>query len=133
MIRIANKEEIIYFNKNVDYIISNNAFEKCYVYLLNDKIIGFIDFSEIYNRIELNYIWINPLFRGNDYSKDLMNYLINYCLSIDCINITLEVAINNDVAKNLYKQFYFEEVALRKNYYNGIDGMLMIRKFDKNE
>ena len=48
-------------------------------------------------------------------------------------NITLEVATNNVIAKALYQQYNFVEVALRKQYYNGIDGILMIRKFDENE
>lgn len=133
MIRIANKEEINYLNKKVDYVISENAFEQCFVYIINDKIIGFIDFSDIYNRIELNYIWIDPLFRKKGYAHDLMNYLIDYCLVNNITNITLEVAINNEIAKKLYQQYNFVEVALRKQYYNGIDGILMIRKFDKNE
>lgn len=133
MITIANKEEIAYLNKTVDYVISDNAFEQCFVYIINDKIIGFIDFSDIYNRIELNYIWIDPIFRGNGYANDLMNYLIDYCLVNNITNITLEVATNNVIAKALYQQYNFVEVALRKQYYNGIDGILMIRKFDENE
>ncbi len=133
MIRIANKEEIAYLNKAVDYVISDNAFEQCFVYIINDKIIGFIDFSDIYNRIELNYIWIDHIFRGNGYANDLMNYLIDYCLVNNITNITLEVATNNVIAKALYQQYNFVEVALRKQYYNGIDGILMIRKFDENE
>lgn len=133
MIRIANKEEIAYLNKTVDYVISDNAFEQCFVYIINDKIIGFIDFSDIYNRIELNYIWIDHIFRGNGYANDLMNYLIDYCLVNNITNITLEVATNNVIAKALYQQYNFVEVALRKQYYNGIDGILMIRKFDENE
>ena len=133
MIRIANKEEIAYLNKAVDYVISDNAFEQCFVYIINDKIIGFIDFSDIYNRIELNYIWIDHIFRGNGYANDLMNYLIDYCLVNNITNITLEVAPNNLIAKALYQQYNFVEVALRKQYYNCIDSILMIRKFDENE
>ena len=43
-------------------------------------------------------------------------------------NITLEVKIDNTPAIKLYKKFDFEEVALRKGYYNGVDGILMERK-----
>ena len=41
------------------------------------------------------------------------------------INITLEVRISNEVARNLYKKFGFREVALRKFYYGDEDGILM--------
>ena len=43
----------------------------------------------------------------------------------NCINITLEVRISNEVARNLYKKFGFREVALRKYYYGDEDGILM--------
>ena len=47
-------------------------------------------------------------------------------------SITLEVNKNNIPALNLYKKFNFNEVAIRKGYYNGIDGILMERKKDSN-
>ena len=43
-------------------------------------------------------------------------------------DITLEVNIKNSIAIKLYKNFGFEEKAIRKGYYNGIDGILMERK-----
>ena len=43
-------------------------------------------------------------------------------------SITLEVRIDNNPAIALYKKFDFKEVSTRKNYYNGIDGILMIRE-----
>ena len=43
-------------------------------------------------------------------------------------SITLEVNKNNIPALNLYKKFAFHEVAIRKGYYNGVDGILMERK-----
>ena len=42
-------------------------------------------------------------------------------------NITLEVKIDNNAAINLYKKYNFVEKAIRKGYYNGIDGILMER------
>ena len=45
-------------------------------------------------------------------------------------DITLEVRKDNIPALKLYKEFNFKEVAIRKGYYNGIDGILMERKKD---
>ena len=67
------------------------------------------------------------------YSHDLMDYLIKYGENKNIKNITLEVSTRNNIAINLYKTYGFTKVAIRKNYYNGIDGLLMIRKFDNNE
>ena len=133
MIRLINNSEFELISKDINYKISNNEFEKCYIYILNDKIIGLIDFSDIYDRFELNYIWINPQYRNMKYSHDLMDYLIKYGENKNMKNITLEVSTRNNIAINLYKTYGFTKVAIRKNYYNGIDGLLMIRKFDNNE
>jgi ribosomal protein S18 acetylase RimI-like enzyme len=46
-------------------------------------------------------------------------------------NITLEVKEDNTPALKLYKKFDFEEKAVRKGYYNGVDGLLMERVIDK--
>ena len=43
-------------------------------------------------------------------------------------NITLEVRKDNIYAIKLYEKNGFKQVAIRKNYYNGIDGILMERK-----
>ena len=41
--------------------------------------------------------------------------------------ITLEVRENNQEAISLYQKFNFEKKAIRKGYYQGIDGLLMER------
>ena len=131
MIRIANNEEINLLNKEVAYKISENVFEKCFIYKLDDKIIGFIDFSDLYDRLELNYIWVKPEYRGLKHAHILMDYMFNYAKEKDNIsNVTLEVSVNNDIAINLYEKYEFKKTAIRKQYYNGVDGILMMRKFD---
>ena len=42
--------------------------------------------------------------------------------------ITLEVSKENERALALYKKYGFKEVALRKGYYDGVDGILMEKK-----
>ena len=53
-----------------------------------------------------------------------MEYMIN---NVDK-NITLEVKNDNTPAIKLYKRYGFKEVATRKGYYQGTDGILMERK-----
>lgn len=133
MIKEITSNEIELINNLIDYKISSNSFEKCFKYEINNKIVGIIDFSAIYERLELNYIWISPSYRGKNYSKELMNYMINYAKNNNTKNITLEVSAENKIAINLYQRYGFKQVTIRKNYYNGIDALLMIRKFDTYE
>lgn len=134
MIKEITIKEINELNKLIDYKISDNSFEKCFKYEINNNLIGIIDFSDIYDCLELNYIWISPSYRGNKYSNHLMNYLIEYAKNKNNINnITLEVSVDNLLAIKLYEKYSFKKVAIRKKYYEGTDALLMIRKFDINE
>ena len=113
-----NKEEVL-------KELSNNPFSKYIVYLENNEVIGYLYYSDIYDRVEINQIEINSIHRNCGYGSKLLEYLIN---SVNK-NITLEVNKENKYAIKLYKKYKFREVAIRKGYYNGIDGILMERLF----
>ena len=90
-----------------------------------DKVIGYANYSLIYDRIELDNIFVDELRRGEGIGRKLMSYLVAVAINARVINITLEVRVSNEVARNLYKNFGFREVALRRFYYGDEDGVLM--------
>ena len=57
-----------------------------------------------------------------------MDHLLEIGRSKNIENITLEVNVNNSFAIKLYEKYDFKTVAIRKNYYDGVDGYLMERK-----
>ena len=63
-------------------------------------------------------------FQNHGIGTKLINYVIDKYKE-KCKNITLEVRKDNEKAIKLYKKVGFIEKAIRKNYYNGIDGILM--------
>jgi len=91
----------------------------------NDKVLGYVDYSLIYDRIELDNIFVDEASRREGIGNKLMSYLVAVAIDSHVINITLEVRVSNEVARNLYKNFGFREVALRKFYYGDEDGILM--------
>jgi len=105
-----------------DYKFSSNDFECVYGYYLDDKLVGVIDYSVIYDRIELNYIFVLDEYRN----KGIASVMVKHICDMD-LPISLEVCINNVSAINLYKKYGFKEVARRKNYYGSLDGILMVR------
>lgn len=115
-----------FFAQFDEYISLENPFSKNYIYKQNNMIYGFMNYSIIFEKIELNFIWVNESYRNKGVASKLLMFLINE--STDKENITLEVNINNIAAINLYKKFGFKEVAKRKNYYSGVDAILMIRE-----
>lgn len=105
-------------------IIDNDPFSKFIVYLENDKIIGILSYSIIYERAEINYIFVLESCRGKKVASKMLDYIIKTCKI--CDNITLEVRKSNNIAISLYKKYGFQEVAIRENYYNDEDGILMM-------
>lgn len=106
----------------------NNPFLRFIILIKENKIVGYISFSHIYDKLEINYITIDNENRNLGYASLLLDYLINYASKNQIKNITLEVNMNNAVALHLYHKFGFKKVAIRKGYYHGIDGILMERK-----
>ena len=110
---------------NIDFLNSHNPFNNTYLYLLANKPVGLISFSTIYDRVELDYIWVHKEYRKKGIASKMLNYMLN---NTDVNSISLEVAIDNTSAINLYKKYGFKVATIRKKYYNGKDAYLMIRE-----
>lgn len=131
MIKEINNLEIInkYLNK-FNQAISNleNPFEKYIGYIVNDEIVAFLNYSLIYDRIEIDYIYTNENYRNQNIASQLVDYVISEGMKNNCSNITLEVRKSNKVALNFYYKNGFKEVSIRKKYYSGEDAILMLRE-----
>ena len=66
--------------------------------------------------------------RGKKIGKLLLENLIKISKDVKAKSITLEVNMKNEVAINLYKKFEFNEVGIRKKYYNNVDDALIMTK-----
>lgn len=133
MIRLINKKDDI---KYIDYnqnIISTeivtkefdiNPFANYLLDIEDNIIIAYLYYSDIYDRAEINQIEVATNYRNCGKASKLLQKMIE----IVDKNITLEVKKDNIPAINLYKKFNFQEKAIRKGYYQGIDGILMERE-----
>ena len=104
---------------------SPNPYERKLEFIEKNKVIGYLNYSLIYDRIEIDNLYVEESRRKEGIGKKLMSYLVAIAINNHVINITLEVRLSNEIARNLYKQFGFREVALRKFYYGDEDGILM--------
>lgn len=110
--------------KELEKELSQNPFGKILVYKKNNRIIAYLYYSEIYERVEINNIEVEEQYRNMGIGTELLNKLTEIVQK----SISLEVRINNYNAIKLYKKFGFQEKAIRKGYYQGIDGILMVRE-----
>ena len=102
-----------------------NPYARRIEYYDNNELIGYLDYSLIYDRIEVDNFFVNEERRREGIGKKLLSYLVVIAINSRVVNMTLEVRISNEIARNLYKSFGFREVALRKFYYGDEDGILM--------
>lgn len=129
MIREAKELDLkkinIMFKNTFGSEITKDIYTKILVFE-QEEILGFISYSVIYERCELNYIAVLTEKRKQGIASKLMDYMINDVKDLD--NITLEVNVNNESAIKLYKKYGFEVASTRDKYYNNVDAYLMIRR-----
>lgn len=111
--------------REIENIESANPFQRSIEFYENNEVLGYLVYSHIYDRLEIDNFFVNEDKRGNGIGKKLMSYLVSIAIDSHVVNITLEVRKSNDIARSLYKSFGFREVALRKMYYGDEDGILM--------
>ena len=104
---------------------SSNPYVKLYTYSVDKNIVAFIQYEDIYDRFELDNIYVLKEYRNRGIASSLMEFMINEGKKKKIINITLEVREDNTNAINLYKKYGFVEKAIRNNYYDNCNGILM--------
>lgn len=127
-IQLKNKFKDVFKNRNLETEFVDNPFSKYLICYLNNEIVGFLNYTLIYDRIEIININIEKEQQRKGYASNLMERLIEIADENDVYNITLEVNKENEKAIKLYKKYNFIDIAIRKGYYNGTDGILMERR-----
>ena len=112
------------FNTLVDEFKSSNSI--LIVAKINEEIVGFSGIKIILDEAELMNIITKNIYRHSGIASQMLDFLISYCKDKKIKNINLEVNIHNSIAINLYKKYNFNEVGLRKKYYNKIDDALLM-------
>lgn len=104
-----------------------NDISAFYVLKDEDNIIGYYGLWYMFENADLVNIAIAKSYQGNKYGELLLNDAINRCKEKNVEFLHLEVRVDNNVAINLYKKYDFVEVRKRKGYYNGADGIDMVK------
>ncbi len=107
------------------FLDAANPYERKIEFYDKEELVGYLDYSLIYDRIEINNFFVEEPFRKKGIGKKLLSYLVVIAINNHVINMTLEVKESNEIARELYKKFGFREVALRKFYYGDEHGILM--------
>lgn len=90
-----------------------------------NKLIGFIHYSKIFECLEIQNIIVDKMWRNKGYASRLLNNLIANNNNIK--RILLEVNENNIEAIKFYKKHNFKEINRRPKYYKNGDAIIMER------
>ena len=113
------------FKTKIQDDFKNNPYTKYLVYLKNNEVVGFLNYYLIYDRIEIVNFNVLENYQNEHIGSSLLEKLIEIGYEKRLKNITLEVRIDNEKAIYLYEKFEFKKVSVRKNYYQGLDALLM--------
>lgn len=111
-----------------NYMVEKSPYEKMFCYKENEQVIGFISYSVIYERAELNYIVTDKQYRRKGIAQKLLDFATSDLKNNMVENFSLEVNVNNEVAIKFYLKNKFEIRATRHNYYVDGDAYLMIKE-----
>jgi len=94
-------------------------------YKENDKYVGFLIYQLLYESADIIDIFVLDEYRNRGIGKALMNKMLE---NKQIEKVTLEVKKDNKNAIMLYNSLGFKPVSIRKGYYNGVDGILMLKE-----
>lgn len=111
------KSELL--NPNSKYLVAKKE----------NEIIGFAGVWKAVDDIHITNIVVKKSFRNKGIGSIILEQLIEISKLEKNINsITLEVNVKNIPAQKLYEKFGFENVGIRKRYYNNIDDAIIYTK-----
>lgn len=100
-----------------------------YLGIFDPDLVGYAGLSTVPASFssDIQTIGVSPNRQGSGLGRKLMELLLAKALSLGSEQILLEVKANNEPAIALYKSLGFEQIDLRKRYYqpSGIDALVM--------
>lgn len=89
---------------------------------LEGLIVGFLAIKVIADEGEILQFAVDPDYQGQGIGSLLMDYALE---NLNIMDLFLEVADSNEIARKFYKKYDFQLMRIRKNYYgrdqNGIE------------
>ena len=79
-----------------NYEVSFSPVSKCFVYELDEEIVGFIIADIFEDRAEIIDVAVDVMYRNKKIGDKLIKYIIDLSKNSGCKNITLEVKVTSD-------------------------------------
>jgi ribosomal-protein-alanine N-acetyltransferase len=109
-----------------------NTHSHFYVVLLDEALVGYGGFWLVVDEAHITSVTVRDVFRGRGFGCRLVEFLLREAEDVGARVATLEVRVSNVRARNLYLQYGFRPVGLRKNYYpkSNEDAIVMLKELN---
>ena len=105
--------------------LRNNIDSENWVFVQDEKVVGYIFGWIIQNEFHLHNIAVHPNYLRKKIGQKLINYIISKVADQKVNVILLEVSVNNIPARKCYQSLDFFEVGVRKDYYSKGDDAIL--------
>ncbi len=119
-----------YTENQLLYELTENPVAHLYSAVVDGEVIGFIDFYITFDSSSIVQIGVKEEFRKKGVGNLLLGQMLKDLASQEepVSFITLEVRASNEPAKKFYKKHRFEEITVKRAYYeDGEDAIYMVR------
>lgn len=129
ILEIENESFIKPFKKeNFLYELNENPFSRFYKLVIDNEIIGFLLLYVTFDSSSIVQIAIKKDKRNQGFAGFLLQNVEKLLIKEEVSFITLEVRVSNIPARKLYKKLGYEEINIKKGYYeDGEDAIYMVK------
>ena len=114
--------------ETIRHDLMENGKARYYVAVDGGHIVGYMSVWVLGDEGYINNVAVIPGYRRKHIASMLLEVMLDATEAEGIVSHTLEVRKSNKAARRLYEKYDFKQVAIRKSYYDGVDGYLMERK-----
>lgn len=107
--------------------IDRGDWSRVMVSVMHGELVGFMVYWIVVNELHLLNLAVRPDCRRQGIGRAMVKHLVELADDSGLASLFLEVRVSNTSAQHLYRQFGFEPIAIRQNYYSddGEDAIVM--------
>ena len=127
---VALEEELLKETVGEEMLASelHNKFARFFVATFNDMVIGYLSCWMVEDTVDIINVVIDKNYQHHGFGQALFSQMEEEAKINNCNNIMLEVKENNNQAIKFYLKQGYEQISIRKNYYQDHSNALIMKK-----
>ena len=127
---VALEEELLKETVGEEMLASelHNKFARFFVATFNDMVIGYLSCWMVEDTVDIINVVIDKNYQHHGFGQALFFRMEEEAKINNCNNIMLEVKENNNQAIKFYLKQGYEQISIRKNYYQDHSNALIMKK-----